>query len=90
MFVRFVDIGGIVYHHCLNFLFKIRDKRSLLINLITTRGHLHLIDKRKQINHINHYRPLLSPLYQSGRYWYHLRCQSTFLYLAKAVVDTGI
>jgi len=22
--VRFVDIGGIVYHHCLNFLFTIK------------------------------------------------------------------
>jgi hypothetical protein len=34
MFVRFVDIGGIVYHHCLNFLFKIRDKRSLYTDII--------------------------------------------------------
>ena len=78
------------WRNCLSSLFKIRDKRSLLVNLITTDGHLHLIDERKQINHINHYRPLLSPPYQSERYWYHLRYQSTFLYLAGVVVDTGI
>jgi len=27
--VRFVDIGGIVDHHCLNFIFLLQDKKVL-------------------------------------------------------------